>query len=208
MKNTSIFIVEDHQLLRETWNLIINAEPGFAVVGHAATGEEALKMADLLRPDIIMMDINLPGLSGIDTTKLILKKLPSTRIVAVSFLNNLSYVRAMLKAGASGYLTKNASTRELIKAFEEILEGKHYVSSEIKEMLSNELMDPEAKEKQLSFREMEVIALLKKGHSSKEIAGQLFLSVKTVEVHRSNILRKLGLKNTAALVDYIHRRMP
>src|ERR1700750_1445477 len=124
----TILIVEDHLLLRETWTQVIHAESDYQVVGLAESGEKALSLAATLRPNIVMMDINLPGLNGIETTKLLLQKVPETKVIAVSLFENLQYVRAMLKAGALGYLTKNASTKELIAACDEVLAGRRYLS--------------------------------------------------------------------------------
>lgn len=206
MKKITILIVEDHMLLRETWDFIINADPRFSVVALCGDGEAALSLVIQYQPDIVMMDINLPGISGIETTKILYKYDPAIKILAVSLHNEIAFVKKMMQAGAWGYLNKNASRMELLRALEELSIGRKYIGEEIKNLLSDEMLIGEPKKIEvLSRRESEIVGLIKQGMSSKEIASVLHLSPKTVEVHRYNILHKLGLKNTAALINYIHQ---
>ncbi len=207
--NTSItiLIVEDHSLLRESWAYIFNADPRFAVIGACDSGEKAVELAGTLSPDIILMDINLPGMNGMEATRQICKSHPASRILGVTLYEQPAYAKKMLQNGASGYVTKNSPREELFEAIQQVLEGKKYVCREVKNILSDQVLTEESSPPDiasLSPREREVIAQVIKGKASKVIAGQLKISVKTVEVHRYNILRKLNLKNAAALVNFIH----
>lgn len=160
-----------------------------------------------LLPDIVIMDINMEGMDGIEATKLIRKYSPGSKILGVSLHSHPAYARKMLQAGASGYVTKNSSYEEIINAIHEINAGRKYICTEVKNIMSeNLLMNEESQNSvySLSGRELEVINEIKKGYSSKEIALALKICVRTVEVHRHNILRKLNLKNTASLVNYMN----
>jgi DNA-binding NarL/FixJ family response regulator len=207
MDKISILIADDHTLVRETWSFILNTDPRFQVVAESGSGEEAVELARQLRPDIVIMDINLPGINGIEATQLIRKSSPSSKILGVSLHTQPTYARKMIQKGAMGYVTKNSSREEMFKAIIEIHEGKKYICEEIKNILSEQVIsgeDQSAGVNSLSQREIEIIAFIKKGNSSKEIADALNISVKTVEVHRYNILKKLNLKNAAALVNFIN----
>ncbi len=154
-----------------------------------------------------MLDINLQHASGMDAVPLIRKYSPGTHIIAVSMHSQLVYAKKMLQLGAKGYVTKNSSHLEVFKAIEEVMQGRIYVCSEIKDILSSQVMLSDTAEpdlNSLSLREIDIIKLIKSGLSSKEIAGRLMLSIRTVEVHRHNILKKLKLNNTAALINYIN----
>ena len=153
------------------------------------------------------MDINLPGINGIEATQQIRKFSPGSRILGVSLHTQPTYARKMMQKGAMGYVTKNSSREEMFKAILEIQGGKKYICDEIKNILSEQVIsgeDPQTGLNSLSQREIEIISYIKKGNSSKEIADALNISVKTVEVHRYNILKKLNLKNAAALVNFIN----
>jgi two-component system invasion response regulator UvrY len=206
MQPIKLFIVDDHTLLREAFKMTLASHPDFLVIGEAGNGENAVELVPRLRPDVITMDINLPGISGIEATKQIRRMLPGAKVLGISLHTQPSYARKMMKAGAYGYVTKNTSTNEMFKAIMEVYAGKKYICAEIKNILSGHITgeDEEAKIESLSLREIEVIKHIKDGRSSKEIAQALFISVKTIEVHRYNILKKLRLKNVAALVNFIN----
>ena len=207
MDKISILIADDHTLVRETWSFILNTDPRFSVVAESGSGEEAVELAKKLRPNIVIMDINLPGMNGIEATQQIRKYSPGSRILGVSLHTQPTYARKMMQKGAMGYVTKNSSREEMFKAILEIQAGKKYICDEIKNILSEQVIsgdDPQTGLNSLSQREIEIISYIKKGFSSKEIADALNISVKTVEVHRYNILKKLNLKNAAALVNFIN----
>lgn len=207
MNKISILIADDHTLVRETWSFILNTDPRFTVVAESGSGEEAVELAKKLRPQVVIMDINLPGMNGIEATQLIRKFSPGSKVLGVSLHTQPTYARKMMQKGAMGYVTKNSSREEMFKAILEIQGGKKYICEEIKNILSEQVIsgdDPQLGLNSLSQREIEIIAYIKKGYSSKEIADALNISVKTVEVHRYNILKKLNLKNAAALVNFIN----
>jgi len=207
MSKITILIADDHTLIRETWSFILNSDPKFQVVAECGTGEEAVTKARELHPDIVIMDINMPGINGIEATEQIKKISPESKIIGVSLHTQPTYARKMMQKGAMGYVTKNSSREEMFKAIEEVYEGKKYICEEIKNILSEQVLsgdDQPTGLNTLSQREIQIIALIKKGYSSKEIAESLEISVKTVEVHRYNILKKLNLRNAAALVHFIH----
>ena len=206
MHKISIMVTDDHTLVREAWVSVLNSDPRFSVIAEASSGEEAIEKVKDLRPEIAILDINLPGISGIEAIPLIRKFSPGTKILGVSLHTQPIYARKMMQKGARGYVTKNSSSAEMFKALVEIHEGRSYVCEEIKNILSDQAMsgkDPSNGLNSLSQREMEIIRHIRKGSSSKEIAETLYLSVKTVEVHRYNILKKLQLKNSAALVNFV-----
>jgi DNA-binding NarL/FixJ family response regulator len=208
MKKISILIVDDHKLIRDTWKQILNSDASFEVTADCGTAEEALDLAKNFRPAVILLDINLLGMNGLQAASLLQQASPTSKILGVSMHSQPAYAKQIMKNGGFGYITKNASRHEMIHAIREVWQGRKYVCQEIRDLLAQQLLVDEVDEKginSLSLREMEVINLLKDGRSSKEIAQALFISVKTVEVHRYNILKKLKLKNTAALINYINK---
>jgi two-component system invasion response regulator UvrY len=208
MEPTTILIADDHTLVRETWVYILNSDPRFKVIAESGNGEDAIEMAKTLRPAVVIMDIHLPGINGIEATEQIRKFSPGTSVLGVSLHTQPSYARKMMQKGASGYVTKNSSREEMFRAIIEIKNGGKYICNEIKNNLTEQVIggvDKKPAINALSQRELEVIARIQQGDSSKEIAGMLNISVKTVEVHRYNILRKLGLKNAAALVNFVNQ---
>lgn len=211
MKKKSILIAEDHKLIRQTWSFILSIDTDFVIVGECESGEEAVELSRKLCPDIVIMDINLSGMNGIDATGQIRMFSPGTKVLAVSLHTQPAYARKMMQKGAMGYVTKSSSRQEMVEAIMTVLSGKKYICKEIKNILSEQLVggsDVQDGFNSLSKRELEIIAYLKKGYSSKEIARDLHLSPKTIEVHRYNILKKLNVKNTAALIHYIGARQP
>ncbi len=207
MQKISIMIADDHKLIRETWSYILNNDPRFEVVAECGDSEEAVEMARQKRPQIILMDINMTPISGFEATEKIRKVSPASRIIGVSMHSQPAYAKKMLQIGARGYVTKNSSKEEMIKAILEVQNGNKYICDEIKNNIS-ELVLEENKDtpnvNALTEREIQIINLIKEGLSSKEIATQLNISLKTVEVHRHNILKKLKLKNSASLVNFIN----
>src|SRR5258708_2740408 len=207
MKKISVIIVEDHQLVREMWASLLEDNKEIEVVGECGGFDEAIEMIRIKRPDIVLLDINLPGASGLDAVPLIRKFAPGSKIIAVSMHNQPVYAKKMLQLGAMGYVTKNSSPGEMLQAIDEIIKGNTYICLEIKNYLSDQMMKEDSNGphiKELSLREIQVIKLIKEGLSSKEIAADLNITVRTIEVHRHNILKKLGLKNTATLINFIN----
>jgi len=209
MDKITILLVDDHKLIRDSWAFILNSDPRFLVVGETDSGEEAIQLAMEKKPSIILMDVNMTPLNGFDATKQIHKVSPDSKIIGVSMHSMPAYAKRMLQLGAMGYVTKNSSRQEMVNAIVEVNSGKKYICEEVKNILAQQELDEDsgvADMNALSRREIDIVKLLKEGMSSKEIALQLDISLKTVEVHRYNILKKLKLKNTAALVNFINTK--
>jgi len=207
MEKISILIADDHKLVRQTWAFVVNSDNRFSVIAECANGEEAVELSRQMQPHVVIMDINLPGMNGIEATEQIKKLSPGSKILGISIHSEPGFARMMFQKGALGYLTKNSSHEEMFKAILEVSEGRKYICSEIKNKLSDQLLNMENQDtgiNSLSPKEIEIVWRVKKGLSSKEIANELNISTKTVEVHRRNILKKLGLKNVASLVNFIN----
>jgi len=207
MEKISVLIADDHKLIRETWSFILNNDARFTVVAECGDSEQAVEMAKNKKPQIVLMDINMLPISGFEATEKIRKVSPASRIIGISMHSQPAYAKKMLQIGARGYVTKNSSKEEMITAIMEVHSGNKYICDEIKNNIS-ELVLEENKDvpnvNALTEREIQIINLIKEGQSSKEIAGTLNISLKTVEVHRHNILKKLKLKNSASLVNFIN----
>ncbi|HEV8285425.1 MAG TPA: response regulator transcription factor [Chitinophagaceae bacterium] len=207
MDKITILITDDHKLIREAWTTVLESDPRFKVIARTGSGEEAVELAKELRPHIIILDINLPGMNGFETIPLLRKFSPGSKILGVSLHTQPAYARKMIQKGAMGYVTKNSSREEMFTAIIETYNGRKYICDEIKNILSEQMLNGDENKtglNSLSQREIEIISFIKKGDSSKEIAEALSLSAKTIEVHRYNLMKKLGLKNTAALVNFIN----
>ncbi|GAC1605306.1 MAG: response regulator transcription factor [Chitinophagaceae bacterium] len=207
MEKITILIADDHKLIRETWTYILNSDERFEVVAECGDAEQAVELAKELSPNIILMDINMPPFNGFEATEQIRKVSPDSKIIGVSMHSQPAYAKRMLQVGARGYVTKNSSKEEMFNAITEVYNGNKYICDEIKTIISDQLLDDNhdtPSVNSLTEREMQIIHHIREGHSSKEIASQLEISLKTVEVHRHNILKKLKLKNSASLVNFIN----
>lgn len=207
MKKITIIIVDDHKLVAEMWAELISTAEQFSVI-HILndTTDQSMEIISKKRPDVVIMDINIAPMSGIDATKVVKKLSPGTRIIGVSMHNQPSFAKRMLRNGATAYVTKSSNKTEMFEAIESVVAGKTYVCKEIQENLAKQVLveDSGGDISKLTEREMQVLKLIKEGLSSKEIAKELFLSYRTIEVHRSNILKKLNLKNTPSLIKFIN----
>jgi DNA-binding NarL/FixJ family response regulator len=207
MEKINILIADDHKLIRETWTYILNSDPRFQVVAECGDSEQAVELARQKRPHIVLMDINMTPINGFEATEKIRKVSPGSKIIGVSMHSQPAYAKKMLQVGARGYVTKNSSREEMFKAIMEVFRGNKYVCDEIKTIISEQLLDENQDTpniNSLTEREIQIINHIREGLSSKEIATKLKISLKTVEVHRHNILKKLKLKNSASLVNFIN----
>lgn len=207
MEKISLLLIDDHKMIRESWSFILSADPRFEIVGDTSNVEQAVELAKSNCPDIVLMDINMAPINGFEATKLMLREVPELQILAISMHSMPAYARRMFQMGARGYVTKNSSKDELITAILEVKAGNKYICEEIKNIVAQQELEEDSDHPDmnlLSRREIDVVQLIKEGLSSKEIAKRLDISLKTVEVHRYNILRKLKLNNTAALVNFIN----
>ena len=207
MKKIRIIIADNYRLNRDSWAFILNSDSRFEVIAECADAAKTVELAMEKQPDIILMNIDMPLFAGMEATEKIRKKLPATHVIGISVSAQLSYAKKMIKMGAKGYITKNSSREELIHAILEVKNGNKYICEEIKNTLSVQMLYQENTEpdtNSISKRELEILNLVKEGLSSKQVADTLFISYRTVEVHRHNILKKLKLKNTASLVNYVN----
>lgn len=199
-----ILIADDHRILREGIRRILETEPDLRVVAEAETGEEAVRLAVEQAPDVALIDVTMPRLSGIEALRRIRSSASTTRCLAFSMHETHLQVTQALQAGASGYLVKNASAQELVEAVRATAQGKSYLSPSIAHCVVEAIAPPRAGAPsavaQLSGREREVLQLIAEGLSSKEIAGALGVSLKTVDTHRSNLMGKLNIRKASMLV--------
>jgi DNA-binding NarL/FixJ family response regulator len=204
MSEISVLVCDDHALVRAGLRRLLELEPDLAVVGEAADAEEAIARTARLRPDVLLLDVVLPGRSGIDVLPELLRASPGTQILVLSMQDDPAYVRQAFAAGANGYLLKEAADGELVQAIHEVACGRRYVHP----LLGARLAAAEAAAERrtqadpLSEREHEVLRLLALGHTNQEIANLLFISIRTAETHRARIMHKLGLKSRAEIVRY------
>ncbi|MFA5252448.1 MAG: response regulator transcription factor [Phycisphaerae bacterium] len=201
-----IILADDHEILRHGISKSFEQESDFKVIGQASDGHSAVDLVRELSPDVVIMDIGMPDLNGVEATRKITKNHPKVKVIGLSMHSSDKYVREMFKAGASGYLLKNCSFEELTEAVRAVAGGKTYISSSIGDMIVKEYASKSDEEKSvfsvLSEREREVLQLLAEGKTTKQIAKRLHISPKTVEAHRLRIMERLKIDNVAQLTKY------
>lgn len=201
-----VFIVDDHQMVIEGFKLLLHNEENIQVVGSALSAEEALETLPDVRPDVVLLDINMPGMNGIDACKIVTKQLRKIKVIAITMHKEGSLIKMMLGNGAKGYVLKNAGKEELIEAIETVYKGKTFLDDTANEIVINTMTSgKKSKESnglfpRLSRREKDVLKLILEEYTTQEIADKLFISFGTVETHRRNMLIKTGTRNTAGLV--------
>lgn len=203
-----IFIAEDHTILREGLRVLLSASPDFEIVGEAADGLEAIQGIEKFSPDLILIDLSMPRMDGIESIKEIKKRQPITKIIALTVHKTEEYVLATLKAGADGYILKDSTHSDLINAIKSVLNGKRYLSPGISKLViegyleGKETIKSRSSWETLTQRERGILKLIGEGYKNKEIADFLCISPKTVEKHRSNLMSKLNLHSTSALTAF------
>jgi len=203
-----ILLVDDHQVLREGLRSLLEKQAGMEVIGEAGDGRAALQLIRELQPDLVIMDVRMEGLDGIDATRLITRDHPGTKVLALSTYLRKTFVSEMFKSGAAGYLLKESAFAEIIEAIKTILAGEKYVCRKVAALLVDEYGPTPVGapvKTALTGRETEVIRMLANGRTSKEIARIMNISVKTVDACRRRVMQKLGVASTAALVKYAIR---
>ena len=208
----SILLAEDHTILRQGLRALLSADPNFKIVGEAENGREAVRCVEKLGPDLLLMDLSMPRMSGMDAISEIKKRYPETKIIALTVHKTEEYLLSTLQAGADGYVLKDATHDELVMAIHNVMAGKPYLSPGISEKVIEGYLEgkegsrPISSWQKLSQREREVLKLIAEGYKNKEIAEDLCISLKTVEKHRANLMKKLDLHNAAALTVYAVER--
>lgn len=205
MSIVSVVLVEDHQLVREALRFALAKESDIEVVGEAGDAAGALECARAHHPQVVVLDIGLPGITGIEVAARLVRLDPAPKVVALSAYAERRFVTEMLRAGANAYVTKSSAGTELVRAIRAVASGKSYFSPDVAEVVVSELRDEAPSPARLGAREREVLCLVARGLRSQHIAEQLNISVATVEVHRRNIMRKLELRSVAELTLYAVR---
>lgn len=208
---TSIVLAEDHSIVREGLRLLLSGDPTLRVVGEAADGLAAVELVERLQPDLLLVDVMMPGLNGLDVVRQTVQRSPRTAIVVLSMYADESYVLRALRLGALGYVLKNASSTDLLKAIAAVLAGRTYLSSPLSERAISAYVDkarerPDDPYESLTPREREVLKLVAEGLTTASVAERLVISPRTAEVHRMNLMRKLGLSSHTDLVRFAIRR--
>jgi DNA-binding NarL/FixJ family response regulator len=212
MRKTRVLIVDDHDVVRSGLKALLRTSEDYAVVGEAADGEEALRQVEELTPDIVLTDISMPRLDGIGATRLITQRHPQVKVIVLTVYEDEEYVYQILRAGASGYLLKNASKNQIFEALQAVTAGERFFSPGISRLIVEGFLKRAATQEPaepipppggvLTKRELEVLRFIALGLTNREIAEKLFLSFRTVNTHRANIMQKLDIHDTAGLVRH------
>lgn len=203
-----IVVAEDYTILREGLRALLSSNPHFEVVGEAEDGKDAIRCVERCKPDLVLMDLSMPRISGLDAIREIKRLCPETKILALTVHKAEEYILAALEAGAHGYVLKDASHAELVMAIKSVLSGKPYITPGISEKVIKGYLEwkkthtPRSAWDRLTQRERQVLKLIAEGYKNKEIADYLYISIKTVEKHRANLMKKLGLHTASALTAF------
>ncbi len=206
----TILIVDDHPIVRDGLKLLLNKQQDFSVVGEAGDGSEAIAKTRLFKPIIVLMDVSMPGMSGVEATTQICQKFEYTKVIALTMIEESGYVGKMIEAGASGYLLKDTSGEDIIKAIRRVAQGETYFSQKAYELIGQYMSKSAAttigpaddRLDTLTKRELEVLKMISNGMTSQDIDKKLFLSPRTIETHRANLMHKLNIHSTAGLIRY------
>src|SRR3990172_9762646 len=208
--STRVLIVDDHKIMREGLRSLLEKQPDMEVVAEAENAQTALKLVEELKPDLVIIDVVMPALNGIEATRRILTKVPSVKVIALSMYSDKRFVMEMLRAGASGYLLKDCAFEELDGAIRAVTQGRTYITPRIVDIIVKDYFSQVEKPSSsalssLTSRQYEVLQLLAEGRTTREIASQMSLSVKTIESHRQQIINKLNIRSVAGLTKYAIR---
>ncbi|MDX2034766.1 MAG: response regulator transcription factor [Blastocatellia bacterium] len=208
---TDILLADDHHIVRQGLRALLESEPHFRLVGEAGDGIEAVRLTEKLKPDVLITDVMMPGLTGLEVTRQVARSVPQTRIIILSMYTNDAYVMEALKNGALGYVLKDSQASDLVRAVHEVAAGRRYLSPPLSEraleLYVRKVEDvPDDPYEMLTTREREVLQMVAEGRTSTEIADRLFISPRTAEGHRANLMRKLGLQNQTDLIRFALKR--
>lgn len=204
-----LLLVDDHKIVRDGIISLLQGEPRFLIIGEAENGIEALDKIETLSPDLVILDINMPIMNGLECARKVAEKFPEVKILTLTMLNELEHIKNMLDAGVGGYILKNSGRDELITAINTVMEGQNYFSEEVKNVIMLEMVRKKTATGKifgepipLTPREIDVLQLIVDEFTNQEIGDKLFISVRTVDAHRRNLLEKTGSRNTAGLVKF------
>jgi two-component system response regulator NreC len=208
---TSIVLADDHHVVRQGLKALLEAEPDLQIVGECSDGLETVQLVESLKPDILLLDLMMGGINGLEVIRQVCKRTPTVSVIILSMYGNQGYVVEALRGGAKAYVLKECTAEELVRAIHEVVSGRHYLSSSLSErVIEGYIKKPEVTGLDsydvLTPREREVLHLAAHGNTSAEIATRLFISRRTVEIHRANVMRKLGLHNQTQLLRYALQR--
>jgi len=210
LKKIRILISDDHAVVRQGLRALFQSAQDFLVVGEASSGEEVSRLVEELKPEVVIVDISMPRVNGIEATPLVKKRNPRTKVLILTMYDNEEYVHQMVRVGADGYVLKNADKKGLFAAVRAVAAGERFFSPEVSELIIEEFVKrarestdgSESKQLPLTKREMEILRYIAQGLTNKRIAEEIFLSVRTVNTHRDNLMQKLNIHDTAGLVRY------
>lgn len=207
MNKLRVLLADDHKIVREGLTLLVNSQPDMEVVGEADNGRAAIALARELKPDVVVMDVSMPEVNGLEATKKLLRLYPEIKVLTLTRHADDGYLQQLLRAGASGYVLKLSAADELVRAIRAVVAGKTYLDPEMMEHIVEAAVGGKAArgpsaDKELSKREREVLRFTALGYANKEIAARLSISVRTVEVHKANAMQKMGMKSRIDIVRY------
>jgi DNA-binding NarL/FixJ family response regulator len=206
IKKIKVLIADDHVMVRQGFMVLLNAQPDIEVIGEAADGNEMVELAENLHPDVVLADISMPNLNGIEATKLIHQRNPEMPVVMITIHTSSSYVIRALRSGARGYVVKNDDFQHVIQAIKAVSLGQRYLSSQVSEQIIDAVVSGTSQDfnmdERISIREREILQLIAEGNSNSQIAKKLVISARTVETHRTNIMRKLELTSQIDILRY------
>ena len=213
MSATTILLADDHQIVREGFKMLLAAEADFRIVGETGDGLEAARLTEQLQPEVVVTDLMMPSLRGLELVRLLKQRAPETKIIILSMHSNEPFVLDALRNGASAYVLKDSSAADLVRAVREVIAGRRYLSPPLSQPAIEAYLQKSAKKSTptdpidlLTSRELEVLKLAAEGYTSGEIAGRLYISPRTVEIHRGNVLHKLGLRSQSELIHFAYRK--
>jgi two-component system response regulator NreC len=206
IRRIRILLADDHTLVRQGIRALLEAYQGFNVIAEATDGIQAVEIIERERPDVVLMDIMMPNLNGLDATKLVMQRKINTKIIILSMHANSTYAVRALKSGAVGYLLKDADQEEIVEAIQNVMQGQRYIAPQLSDKILDALLLPDESAgdplNQLTARERQVLQMVAEGNTNHEIAEKLFLSTRTVEVHRSRLMGKLDINSQAELIRF------